>query len=239
MNKPMPQNSGKSAAELMQQLQNDPTYKEKMDAKEQQRMAVQAAFNREERLILEMLLSAGYDVASLDELRRSCMEYKSALPILLHWLTATANVSVKEAIVRTLSVPWAKPVATPVLLAEFKRAAGIGNTFLQWSIANALEVLADDSFAQEMIDIACDKRYGKAREMVVLALAKIADPRAKAALETLLGDEQIAGHAVLALSRGSNSINDAKLRPFLNHPQAWVREAAKKALAGRCVKLDS
>ena len=75
------------------------------------------------------------------ELRHSGTKYKSAIPVLLRWLPKVAYSSLKEDIIRTLSVPWAKPEATPILLEEFKNIEDPTGTGLRWVIGNALEVL--------------------------------------------------------------------------------------------------
>ena len=230
MSKATPQNPAKTAAQLMRELQNDPTYKAQMEIKQHQRSAAQPEYLRQEKLVTDELLALGYKIASLDELRRSGIEYRSAIPILLKWLQATTDQRLKEALVRALSVPWAKSGATRILLDEFRQTSENQGASLKWAIGNALEVLADDSCAQELLALARDPQHGKAREMVVLALAKLNDPRAEGVLKELLSDEQVAGHAVLALSNRPSVRDLSELRPFLNHRQEWVRDAAKKGM---------
>jgi HEAT repeat protein len=66
--------------------------------------------------------------------------------------------------------------------------------------------------------------------MVVLALANMRDSRAVDVLLGLLDDDEVAGHAVMALGK----LKAGKARPaieeFLKHPKPWVRKEAKKAL---------
>jgi hypothetical protein len=52
---------------------------------------------------------------------------------------------------------------------------------------------------EEIAALVQDRRYGKARQMVVLGLARSTDPRAVPLLVGLLGDEDVAAHAVMAL----------------------------------------
>jgi HEAT repeat protein len=79
--------------------------------------------------------------------------------------------------------------------------------------------------------LAQDPGYGKARQMIVLGLGRSKDPGAVALLVGLLGDGDVAAHAVMALGR----LRPLGVRPaveqLLDHPQALVRREAKKALA--------
>jgi hypothetical protein len=71
--------------------------------------------------IIHELRRAGFAIESLDELRRSREPYTAAVPILLKWLPLADRYDVKEAIVRALSVPWARPSAAPLLVEQFRK----------------------------------------------------------------------------------------------------------------------
>ncbi|MBB2974949.1 hypothetical protein FHX49_000490 [Microbacterium endophyticum] len=90
--------------------------------------------------ILERLAEVGFEFRSLAELRSSGVRYRGAIPILIEALRATTEPRALEQIVRALSVPWAKPAATPELIEVFRRvddASGLGP---RWAVGNALEV---------------------------------------------------------------------------------------------------
>jgi HEAT repeats len=179
--------------------------------------------------LIDELVGKGYDVRSLDELRRSGKKYRSAIPTLVDWLSRVSSVEAKESIVRALSVPWAKPTAGPVLIREFETAPKEAEG-LRWSIGNALEVVADSNLLEKLIEIVTNKENGKPREMAVLALSKIRDPRSVEVLIDLLDDEQVAGHAVMALRKLKAPQALHHLVKFADHPQAWIRNEAKKAI---------
>ena len=67
--------------------------------------------------------------------------------------------------------------------------------------------------------------------MVAVALGNMKDPRAVDVLIELLEDEEVAGHALLALGKLKSSKAKPYIEPFLGHPKAWVRKEAKRALA--------
>jgi HEAT repeat protein len=178
--------------------------------------------------VLADLAQAGFSLDWIDELFNKKLDYEAAIPILLRWLPQMDNLDVKEDIVRALSVRWAKPVAAPALIEEYRCAH---DRSLKWAIANALSVVADDSVIDQLIELVQDKRHGKAREMLAVALGNMKDLRAVDVLIELLEDDEMAGHALVALRK----LKAKKARPhierFLNHQKTWVRNEAKRALA--------
>lgn len=81
-----------------------------------------------------------------------------------------------------------------------------------------------------MLSFATDRRYGAATRMIVLGLAKLKGTRVVDVLLSLLTDDEVAGHAVIAL--GSLRVKRARSRiePLLKHPKPWIRKEAKRAL---------
>ena len=180
--------------------------------------------------LIDDLRRAGYKIHSLDELRRSGKRYESAIPILLQWLRRLSSPDAKEGIVRALSVPWAKPTAGPVLVEEFKETPREAEA-LRWAIGNALEVVVTPSLLDGIADIVSRKGNGTARQMAVLSLGKIRHPRSIALLIDLLNVDQVACHAIMALRKLKALEALDHLERFVDHPQAWIRNEAKKAIA--------
>jgi HEAT repeat protein len=184
---------------------------------------------------VDELAEVGLAVESPWDLVNSRRSYRAAIPVLLDWLErADAEVppreraKFREALVRGLAVKEARGVAAPVLLREFRRADASFD--YRWAVGNALEVVADDAVFDDVVELARDPSFGRDRQMVVLALARMKNPQAVEVLTELLDDDAVAGHAVIALGR----LKAAQARPaierFLEHPQPWVRKEAKKAL---------
>ena len=199
------------------------------EQKEKERQRAIAEHERATAPIVGDLQRAGFPFSSLDELRRSGKRYVAAVPILLSWLPKVEALDVKESIVRTLSVPWARGIATKAVLQEFFKAPK-NATALRWAIGNAMEVIADPSVTDEILNIVADSSNGMSRQMFVLALGKLQDSRAIPLLLKLLKDEEVAGHAVEAL--GNLKAAEAKdaLTGMLNHPKPWIRKATRVAL---------
>jgi len=158
------------------------------------------------------------------------INYKGAIPILLYWLTRIDNLAVKEEIVRALSVPWAKPTAAPELITAFLQDSADSIFSYKWAIGNALSVVADDSVFDDIVRLVRDKEHGRAREMVAVALGNMKNPQAVDVLIDLLQDEEVAGHALIALRKLRPLKARPYIEPFLNHPTTWVRKEAQKAI---------
>ena len=219
-----------SAAELAAQLQRDPEYQAREKEKERTRLARAAATHGDAARVIQELVAAGFPVNSLADLRREQSAYVRAIPILLAWLPRIENSDVKQDIVRCLSVPWAKSLAAAPLVEAFRLADDSSETGLRWAIGNALEVVGDDAVLDDMIELAKDRRYGRAREMVVVGLGNMTDGRVLPVLIDLLNDDEVCGHAIIALGKLKALTACAYLKPFLKHPKSWMRTEAKKAI---------
>ncbi len=183
------------------------------------------------RPIMEELRQLGFAVESIADLYNLRLDYRAAIPVLLKWLPRIDNPDVKETIVRALTVRWARPTAAGALVEEFRRAHDPTGSGLRWAIGNALEVVADESVFEDLVEFVRDKRYGPTREMVAMALGRMKDPRAVDVLIEALGDEEIAGHAIAGLARLKAERAAPHIEPFLHHPNARIRREAKGALA--------
>lgn len=222
-----------SADELMDRLERDPQYlarREEADAR--WRMAVEQNTAAAAPVVKD-LNKLGLPFQSLGDLRRSGIRYKIAVPVLLKWLPIIENTHIKDAIVRALSVPWARPVAALPLASEFQNAKNDA-AGLKWAIGNALSVVADDSVFDKIAELVRDNRHGKAREMLAVALGNMKDPRAVDLLIELLRDEEVVGHALIALGKLRTAKARVDIEPLLKHHKPWVRKEARKAL-GRLV----
>lgn len=213
-------NSNKARQELIR----------KQEEKEQQRHRITVINAQASAPVLADLAQIGYHIERISDLFNKRLNYRDAIPVLLLWLPRVENVDIKEALVRALSVPWARPVAGPVLVKEFYKMQNESNIGIKWAIANALSVVADDRVFMEIVDLVSDHRHGKAREMLALSLGNMKDPRAQDVLIGLLDDEEVAGHAIMALGELKSIKAYQTIERFLNSPKAWVRKEAKKAL---------
>jgi HEAT repeat protein len=220
------------ASQVAAELNTDPEWVARREAKDQARLARVKANRIAAAPVLKELAEAGYRSSSLADLRGGDSSYISAVPILIKWLEKSSNREVKQDIARALSFKWARPEATSALIREFRLAndddTGLG---LRWTIANALAEVADDGVFNEIVELVTDSRYGRAREMLAIALGNMTDRRAIGVLIKLLGDDEVAGHAVIALGRQRAKAAEGHIEPFTHHAKAWIRREAKKSLA--------
>jgi hypothetical protein len=189
------------------------------------------ALNKEaSKPVLAELSQIGFDVEWIADLYNKPFDYRRAIPILLKWLPRIENPDVKEAIVRALSVPWAKhTVAAKLLVEEFRKQ--VEDRSLKWAIGNALSVVADDDVLNDIIGLIKNKAHGRAREMLAVSLGNMKTPDVKYFLIDLLEDEDLAGYAIIALGKLKSKEARSAIERFLTHPKSWVRSEAKKALA--------
>lgn len=225
-----PRQKPKTAAELRAELNSDPAYHDRIAQQEHERREHAEDNLRASSPVLAELTRAGFDVRSIADLYNRKLNYQEAIPVLLRWLPIVSNPATKESIVRALTVPWAKPQAALPLIDEFRKA-GDSQDALRWAIGNALEQVADDSAFDELVSLATDRRFGKSREMVVLALGNLSNPKAVDVLRELLADDMVVGHAAMALGRLRAASARSELERVLHHHNPWVRTEAKRALA--------
>jgi hypothetical protein len=180
--------------------------------------------------VLTDLALAGCDVATIGELRQRGPAATAAVPILVHWLPRVTDTAVKADIVRALGGgSWAK-AAAPALIEEFRRAPAGDGPGRRWQIGEALASAATDEVFDDIMALARERGYGRDREMVVLALGNMRNPRAVDVLLELARDDEVAGQAATALG----VLRAEQARPILTelagHPKTWVRKEAEKAL---------
>ena len=138
------------------------------------------------------------DFGVFTSLRPTTLDFAAAAPILLSWLPRIESETIKDVIARSLTgEPEARRLgAARVLVDEFPRLA---DQQTKWAYGNALSTLADESVADDLIALLRDREHGTGRQMLCDALKRTRDPRAPDVLIELIDDDDVAGHAILAL----------------------------------------
>ena len=205
--------------------------------------------------IIDELHKLGYKVQTLADLRHQDKDWKTAIPLLLRWLPLVDDdLDIKQEIVRCISVPWVGNSATAELIEEFKKYAPIlpkpsvqwvanqlrdipeeenklGPYFsLAWAIGNALSIVDVKGFEKQIIELCRNRKYGLARQMLVMGLGRFHSIDAEETALDLLSDEDVTLHAIDALAKMKSKRALFELERLMKDKRAAVRKQARKAI---------
>jgi HEAT repeat protein len=211
---------------------------EDRDAVDLRRDSPTVQYKRAAAGMLTELAQAGFEVGSAQELEIGVRDgrwkgYRAAVPILLRWLARTEYLPLKQEILHQLQVKWAKRPEVARSLVEMFEAfhpRSSAEQSVKWTIGDTLTFVSDDRSFEDIARLARDKRHGRAREMLPLALAKMKEPGVTEVLIDLLEDEEVAGHTIIARGKLKATATRPLVEQFLMHPKTWVRTEAQRAL---------
>lgn len=154
------------------------------------------------------LEAAGVDTRDLGRfvndtrfIRPSEFDEVEAMPVLLRALPRLTHADVVAAVAAHLDHRGARPVAFPVLLAQFQKWARL-DSFAGDSLASALVTASGPSDIDDLLDLAADERYGESRAGIVEALWRFRkDARVAPLLRRLLPEPDLCWAAMSALRR--------------------------------------
>lgn len=180
--------------------------------------------------ITSELKKVGVDVADIYDLVNTNEPYPAAIPVLLFLLEeGIEHIGLREGVIRALAVREAIGKVGPVLIAEYNRTPK-DKMMLRWAIGNTLFTTITNKDVEDILTIVQDKENGMSRQMFVAALGKVKSERAEDVLIKLLDDDEVASHALEALSRLKSKKATDKIITLVNHPKALIRKEAEKAL---------
>jgi hypothetical protein len=99
--------------------------------------------------------------------RPSAFDARAALPVLAEVLPSLADPRVVETVAAYLAGPWSRS-ALPALIEAFRHWAPEFPLGAGWQPGNAIGAAADDACAADLLELAVDPQFGKARQMIVL-----------------------------------------------------------------------
>ena len=211
-----------NAKDWAERLRADPVYQAKLSEQAERAGSVRA----EEGELLRILASRGYPADSLEELA----ERYRALPedlsrALVECLAVATDGTLQESIARVLGAAGKSFDARP-LVQLFESTS---STSLRWAIANTLAELAPLETGAWLLDALKNPGYGKAREMLALAVARTSTAsEANPVLLSLLDD--MPGHAALALAECGTAKELRILEGRLAYAKGWVKKEIEKAI---------
>lgn len=176
-----------TAAEVMAELNADPKWVAAQEVDEADRLAHYQEVLRVEAPITKELRRVGVDVASVSDLVNTAEPYLEALPILVKHLKRAYPSDTRESIARALAVPEAV-FAWSTLRRLFE---GETDENVKDGLAVALSAICDEEHLDELIPLATNRKYGSSRLLLLGALEKSKNPKARRTLMALGTDPDL------------------------------------------------
>ena len=188
----------------------------------------------ENRMVCEALSKVGLKVNSVYDLVNSSDNYPDAIPILVDMLHKVKSDIIKEGVARALTIRKAGKDVAKALIKEFQsyKASTQKEEYTKWAIANAILVVADNSFFEDIVNFIRNKEYGSGMVggMLVKAIAKMKNPRKKDTLFELLMDDDLKGYAIIEIGRLKYKEALPLIKKQLSCEEDWIRKEAEKAV---------
>ncbi len=188
LNEPKVSNTKITVAELQTQLLQDEEYQKWLKEKEEVRTALEVAYAKDEKPLVEDLVKAGMNITSSWDLVNTKSSYKSAIPILLEHLSKPYHLKNKEGIIRALAVKEAKGVACRAIIDEYNKAPKNDSNY-RWALGNTMAVIMTADYIDDVVAIVQDEGNGESRHMFVAALGNTKSSKTREILKQLLIDK--------------------------------------------------
>ena len=218
----MRRGKGLSARELSEQLKNDPAYQAKLKAQAARARVVRAGEDK----VLNDLANRGYPAESLSDLVNRHAPLPADLSgALLESLAATSDPALQEAIVRALGAARTAIDVQPLV----QLFEGATSDSLRWAIANTFAELRPSGIGEWLLEALQTPTYGKAREMLALAVART-NPAAHANPVLLDLLDEMPGHVALALAESGTTDELTVLKERAASAKGWIKTELEKAV---------
>lgn len=99
-----------------------------------------------------------------------------------------------------------------------------------WAYGDLLYKIKNYDYLDSYEKIVSNKKYAESRQMIVLLIGKSKKENEIPFLISLLGDKDIEGHVILALSNYKTREIYQIMKEYKNHSQKWIRDIAVKYL---------
>lgn len=224
-----------TAGELLNELRQNPEYRRKQEQQARETALNIAKFHRLAAPILHELRAVGVEPSSLDKLAHEYAPLSGdVVKILLKWIPRATDPNLQEVLIRPLGATGVSFDGRP--LAEAFEAAE--SSALRWAIANTIAEARPTGITDWVLSTVQDPQYGNARQMLTLAVARLAPPQI--ANDILLSIyDQLPGHVALALRESGGRRELEFLREKRNSSKGWIRKEIDKAVRAIAKRLDS
>jgi HEAT repeat protein len=229
----MGKNEPMTAKELLANLNQDPEFVAREARRAQEEASNVARFQALAAPILQDLGDIAVTPSSLDRLAHEYAPLSADIvEVLLKWLPAVTDRHVKESLVRALGAT-AKRFDGKPLIEAFESTQSEG---LRWAIANTIAEARPAGVTDWLLGVVQDQSYGDARQMLLLALARLA-PRQIANDILLSVFDQFPGHAALALAESGGRRELGLLREKRDKHKGWIKREIDRAVRSIAKRL--
>jgi hypothetical protein len=199
------------------------------------RAAHVARYDAESAPVIAALRANGLPIDRLPQLHAGELDdYSEHLPVLVDWLGRVSYPPVIESLARALTVPAARGTEAVPALIEALRSLPPDAVLERQALGNAIGFTAGAADFDTVVALVRDPATGAARATLIDYFGRIkakAD-RSVAVLRELLADfEDLGRYALAPLGRLRAAQARTEIEPYLQHPQDWVRNDARRALA--------
>jgi hypothetical protein len=181
-----------TAGELMAKLEADPEFVAQREAREAEHARRVAELAAALTPLLDALREAGCSMSSASELTDPPFPkrapWPAALPVLLAHLDRPYPSDAREVIAGALAVPEMKEVGWDALLRHYREEK---THLAKDALAAAIDAAADDQVIGDVIALARDTTLGPSRILLLSALTRSKDPRARTAITDLATDPDL------------------------------------------------
>lgn len=181
----------------------------------------------EKHRLIDKARAFGYELKTIDDMMKIGKNDKVLIKPLIEEIGLLEDEGDKAFLVRCLSVKGFDEISD-FLINEFKNAK---TNQYRWVIGNAMYVIQDKNIGEKVLELVNDKKYGTGRQMIVNGLNRFNTEETKQVLIKLLDDDDVAGHAVYALSKFKDYSLIRYLSPLIDDKRYLVKKEAKKAIA--------
>ncbi len=179
-----------TASQLMDTLMSDPEFVRREQEREAQRMNAAGILAEAEAGLVRELRGAGMNVDSVWDLVGWKGDSDAALRVLLAHAPILYPERVREGILRALATPGAR-TWWPHLVEMYESDTLALPSQIDYLTAGVLSAAADDTVIDDVIRLASDPNAGFKRVLLLLALKKSRNPKAKMLLNELRSDPVI------------------------------------------------
>lgn len=212
-----------TAEEFAAQLSKDPQYQDALKAQERELEKLR----EDEGLLLSFFASRGMSAPSLIQLHKKYRVHGPELAdAYVQALSATGNAKLQDQMIRLLGDLKAAYDVRPVI-DLFQRTS---SESLRWAIANTFAETDPNGLERWIQDALINKAFGKSREMLALAAARLL-PRSVSVPLLLRVISEFPGHVALAMAECGTGAEIDALEKAGKRASGWEKQQIARTIA--------